>query len=89
MQVPTSTTNHTLYSPSVNINLMKKSDTFAMNTVTTANNSPYYQKLHGIVKVSDSRSLNRDECATCKTTGQSLIRTRDRGALCFACYYKK
>jgi|688.fasta_scaffold225232_2 hypothetical protein len=89
MQVPTSTTNHTVYSPSVNTNIMKKSDTFAMNTVMTANNSPYYQKLPGIVKVSDSRSLNRDECEKCKTTGQSLIRTRDNGALCFACYYKK
>ena len=68
---------------------MKKSDTFAMNTVTTASNSPYYQKLAGIIKVSDSRTLNREECVTCKTTGQSLVRTSNRGAICFACYYKK
>ncbi len=60
-----------------------------MNTVTTASDSPYYQKFSKFVKASDSRTLNRDECVTCKRTGQSLVRTRDHGAICFACYYKK
>lgn len=48
-----------------------------------------YQKVPANVRVSDTKVLYRDECKICKATGSSLIRTNDRGAICFTCYSKR
>lgn len=54
----------------------------------SAHNFDNYQKMTATVKVSDNKTLYREECVACKKSGQSLIRTSDRGSLCFGCYYK-
>lgn len=54
----------------------------------SAHNFDNYQKMTATVKVSDNKTLYREECVVCKKSGQSLIRTSDRGSLCFGCYYK-